>query len=259
MTASLPSQETIDRLRQTLRAIEKPTLLGRETPLLPFGIAALDDVLAGGLPCDAVHEIAAHHEAALAPAAGFALALAARHAAARSVVFITEDVSAAESGIPYGPGLDEVGLAPERFIAVAAPKSRDVLWTMEEGLRCSAVAAVIGELRAGARGIDAVATRRLSLSAAAHGTLALILRTDPGDEPSAAATRWLIGPAPSAFDPHGVGPPRFAAHLTRNRRGNLGSWILEWHRVEQRFVLAENDQPLAAAAPDRPDRPARVA
>ena len=260
--AALPQEThlaTIERLRRTLRAIEKPALVGKETPLLAFGIPELDEALAGGLPCDALHEIAALHEAALAPAAGFALALAARHAVRKSVVFIAEDLSAAESGLPYGPGLDEIGLAPERLISVAAPKSRDVLWTMEEALRCSAIAAVIGELRAGERGIDTVATRRLSLAAAEHGTLALILRTDPGDEPSAAATRWMIGPAPTAFDQYGVGPPRVAAHLTRNRRGNLGSWILEWHRVEQRFILAEIGQPLAATAPDRPRRPARIA
>ncbi len=28
------------------------------------------------------------------------------------------------------------------------------------------------------------------------------------------------------------------ARLVRNRRGHLGTWIVEWNSVEQRFVLA---------------------
>ena len=94
-----------------------------------------------------------------------------------------------------GPVSTSAGIAPERLITVAAARARDVLWAMEEALRCRAVGVVIGELRA--RGIDQVMTRRLALAAAAGDTLGLLLRTAPHDEPSAAATRWIIGAAPS--------------------------------------------------------------
>jgi len=75
-------------------------------------------------------------------------------------------------------------------LAVAIAGSRrsiDVLWAMEEALRCRAVGLVIGELRA--RDIDQVATRRLALAAAAGNTLGLLLRPAPDDTLSAAATR----------------------------------------------------------------------
>src|SRR5205809_118261 len=98
-------------------------------------------------------------------------------------------------GAPYGPGLDGIGIAPERLITVAAARERDVLWAMEEALRCRAVGMVIGEIRP--RDIDQVATRRLALAAAAGNALGLILRTAPDDGPSAAATRWIVGAAPS--------------------------------------------------------------
>ena len=174
-----------------------------------------------------------------------------------AVVWIADDLSLAEHGAPYGPGLDAMGLAPERLITVAAACSRDVLWAMEEALRCRAIGLVIGELRA--REIDPVATRRLSLAAAAGDTLGLLLRPAPGEETSAAATRWIIGAAPAAPSPHGVGPPRLAARLMRNRRGHLGTWIVEWNRTEQRYVLASaNPQPLALPPLDRP-HPAAVA
>ncbi len=176
---------------------------------------------------------------------------------AAAVVWIADDLSLAEHGAPYGPGLDATGLAPERLITVAAARGHDVLWAMEEALRCRAIGLVIGELRA--REIDPVATRRLSLAAAAGDTLGLLLRPAPGEETSAAATRWIVGSAPSAPSPHGIGPPRLAARLMRNRRGHLGTWIVEWNRTEQRYVLASaNPQPLALAPLDRP-HPAAVA
>ena len=181
-----------------------------------------------------------------------------RDAPRRDAIWIAEDLSLAENGAPYGPGLHEAGIVPEHLITVAAAHGRDVLWAMEEALRCHAVGVVIGELRA--RDIDQVATRRLSLAAVAGNTFGLILRTAPDDTPSAAATRWIIGAAPSVpargGERSGVGPPRLVAHLVRNRRGHLGAWIVEWNSVEQRFKLATHPEPVAGAASDRPHRAA---
>jgi protein ImuA len=252
----------IDRLRQKLCAAEAATGLGADCAgAIALGIPPIDAALGGGLVTGALHEIAAARETEIAAACGFALALAARSrrearngsqdaGTGAAVVWIAEDLSLAENGAPYGPGLDEAGIAPERLIMVTAPRAHDVLWAMEEALRCRAVGAVIGEIRA--RGVDVVATRRLSLAAAAGNTLALLLRTAPDEEPSAAATRWIVGAAPSAPSPHGVGPPRLAVRLVRNRRGHLGAWSVEWNSVEQRFSLATHSEPLARPAPDRP-------
>jgi protein ImuA len=269
----------IDRLRRRLWGLEAATGLASECGApLPLGIPAIDGALGGGLNRGALHEIAAAGEAATAAATGFALALAARPAALRgalrnaqrvvshrgpggNLVWVVEDLSLAENGTPYGPGLDGIGLPPERLITVAAARWRDVLWAMEEALRCRAVGMVIGEIRA--RAVDQVATRRLALAAAAGGTLGLILRTAPDDAPSAAVTRWIVDAAASALFSggdderwHGIGPPRLTAHLVRNRRGHLGAWILEWNSVEQRFELATDSEPVAGAAFDRPHRAA---
>jgi protein ImuA len=264
----------IDRLRRELWALEAATGLAGEggTPL-PLGIPEIDAALGGGLGRGALHEIAATGEAATAAATGFALALASlrgtsgndeRGASDRNscsnIIWIAEDLSLAENGAPYGPGLDGIGIAPERLIVVVAARSRDVLWAMEEALRCRAIGVVIGEMRP--HDIDQVATRRLSLAAAANGALGLILRTAPDEEPSAAATRWIIGAAPSSLREgsnerlHGAGSPRLSAQLVRNRRGHLGAWILEWNSVEQRFKLATHSEPVAGAAFNRPHRAA---
>jgi protein ImuA len=283
----------IDRLRRQLCALEAATgLAGDGGAPLALGNPVIDGALGGGLSAGALHEIAAAREAETAAASGFALALAARRTSlrgappisdlpaigsdararndesavsvltpGRNVLWIAEDLSLAENGAPYGPGLDGIGIAPERLITVAAARERDVLWAMEEALRCRAVGMVIGEMRP--RDIDQVATRRLALAAAAGNALGLILRTAPDDGPSAAATRWIIGAAPFSAHSgegddrhHGVGPSRLAARLVRNRRGHLGAWIVEWNSVEQRFELATHSEPVARSAFDRPRRTA---
>lgn len=274
----------IDRLRRQLCALEAATgLAGDCGAPLALGHPVIDGALGGGLSAGALHEVAAAREAETAAASGFALALAVRRTSwrrastaignsydararndaravsvtsGRHVLWIAEDLSLAENGAPHGPGLDGIGIAPERLITVAAARERDVLWAMEEALRCRAVGMVIGEMRP--RDIDQVATRRLALAAAAGNALGLILRTAPDDGPSAAATRWIVGAAPSlnAERGHGVGPPRLLARLVRNRRGHLGAWIVEWNSVEQRFELATHSEPVAGSAFDRPHRTA---
>jgi protein ImuA len=245
-------------LRAAIRRLEgwSPTLeagAGR----LAFGVGPLDEALGGGLPCAALHEIAARREAEVAAATGFALALAGRRHGA--VLWIAEDMARLESGAPYGPGLDEVGLAPEAVTLVRAARPGEVLWAMEEALRCPAVGAVIGELRRPGA-IDAVASRRLSLAAGSRQALALLLRAMPDERPLAAATRWRIGAARAAPRAFGPGPPTFAVELTRNRYGHPGSWMLEWNRAEQRFDLASaHPEPVAGASLDRPRAAASAA
>jgi len=231
----------IEQLRQNLRTLEKPARIEAEVGCLPFGIPVIDAALGGGLARGALHEIAAGSEAHLAAATGFTLGLAARRQT--RVFWLAEDMALAESGAPYGPGLDAFGLAPERLLTVAAARLHDLLWAMEETLRCRAVRAVIGELRHGE--IDRVAIRRLSLAVAESGALALLLRARPPSDASTAATRWIVGAAPNAC---------FAAQLVRNRRGPLGSWILQWSDSDERFILATHAQPVAASALDRPHR-----
>ena len=230
----------LEQLRQRLQALQKTAGIADGARVLPLGVAAIDAALGGGLARGALHEIAAVSEAHLAAATGFALALAARRQA--TVFWLAEDMALAESGAPYGPGLDTFGLAPERLLTVSAARRCDLLSAMEEALRCRAVGAVIGELRHGE--IDMVALRRLSLAAAESGALALLLRAAPPADASTAATRWIVGAAPNA---------RFAVELVRNRRGPLGSWILEWSDSDEHFILA-HAQPVAAPALDRPHR-----
>jgi protein ImuA len=264
-------------LRQKMALIERGSGTTEKcSPPIKLGITEIDAALGGGLSRGALHEIAAEREGEIPVATAFILIAVmqfynnswsqfsqiddgrAASSPRGAVLWISEDPSLCENGALYGLGLDQVGIAPERLITVAAPRARDVLWAMEEALRSRAIAVAIGEIRA--RSINQVATRRLSLAAAGGETLGILLRTAPDEEPSAVATRWIIGAAPSSFSSsersRGIGPPRLAVHLVRNRRGHLGAWIVEWNSVEQRFELAMHSELMAGAALDRPHRAA---
>jgi hypothetical protein len=101
----------------------------------------------------------------------------------------------------YGPGLAAYGLDPARLVLVRTRRDAEILWAMEEGLRTSGVAAVVGEVGA----LPAVASRRLQLAAEHSGVTAFVLRRwrDGGQAarernlPNAAATRWRVAALPS--------------------------------------------------------------
>jgi protein ImuA len=283
--AMLPSFD-MQELRNTIARMERPPGL-EDAGVQPFGIAALDAVLGGGLARGALHEISAVSEAHVATASGFALGICAGRTPSprlrgegrgegqlrqekrtphptslrsadlspqagrgKAIVWIAEDMARIETGAPFGCGLEEFGVRPERLLTVSVKERRDLLWAMEETMRCSAVDTVIGELRA--EGIDAVALRRLSLAACERGMMALLLRSKPSLHASTAATRWIVGAAPSQ-PRYGPGPPRFNAQLVRNRRGPLGSWMLEWNEKDECFSLAStHSQPVAPPPADRP-------
>jgi protein ImuA len=239
----------LQELQQTLAALERPCGLGGTAKSISLGIASIDAVLGGGFAVGALHEIAATSEPHLAASSGFALALA-KHRGA--VTWIAEDMAVLENGAPCGLGLDETGFDPARLIIVNTAHQRDLFWAMEEALHCPAVGAVIGELRS--PGIDMVMLRRLSLAATKHDALAILLRSSPPDDLSTASTRWIVNAAYS-HPQFGPGPPRIEARLTRNRRGPLGSWLLEWNSSHERFSLASTrSQPVARPASDRPAR-----
>jgi protein ImuA len=247
-----PAASTLAALRRSLASLEEARL-----PRTRFPDDGILNACTGVTMTAALHEVAASRESALVAASGFVLPLAAGAASKRATLWIAEEIALAENGALYGPGLDAFGLPPERLVRVAVARERDVLWAMEEGLRCRGVGAVIGEMRGTGRGIGLTASRRLSLAAERNGTVAFLLRAMPSDQPVAAATRWVVCTAPSSLTPHGPGPPRLDVRLTRNRRGSVGSWLLEWNSVDQRFqVIPADRQSLAGASFDRPARAA---
>jgi protein ImuA len=249
---------SLHHLRRSLAALD-PSLapnLGSEERLVGLG-APIDAALGGGLGCGVLHEVAAAAPIHLAAASGFVIALAALTGGTRGrgqVLWVVTDFAAMEGGGPYGPGLDLFGLPAARLLMLRVPRPVDVLWAMEEALRCRALAGAVAELTGEGAEADLTATRRLALAAREGCGLGLLLRHRATAVPSAAATRWKIASAPSEPDAYGgLGRGRFDLMLCKNRRGPSGRWIVEWDHHERAFQPAVSVG-VAPPALDRPDR-----
>jgi len=256
---SAEPSETLHALRRTVADLTAG-VPGEDGRLVSFGVASLDQALAGGLACGALHEIGPAAPLQGGAAAGFAMALAARTLRGHShAVWIQPDFNVAEAGALYGPGLDLMGLPMGRLVILRVPRPRDALWAMEEALKCRAAGVVVAELTG--EEADLTATRRLALAAREGGGLGLILHpnTCPANsQPSTATTRWEVASARGERDRFGgLGPTTFALSLVKNRRGRTGQWRLSWDHHECAFATSLS-LPVAPAARDgshRDERP----
>lgn len=232
----------LDALRAALRRIEdRRAAPGGGGGGAALGVAGLDAHLPpSGLAVGGLHEVAASCPGA---AVAFSAFLCARLAAGGGAVLWCEDGGALDTGGLYAPGLRRFGLDPARLIVARTGRCAETLWAMEQGLRCAAVAAVVGAVRRA----SLTRTRRLHLAAERGGAAALMLRPDAADPaPSAAAARWRVSSAPAAG-----AAPRWRLELLRCRGGRPGTWEVEWR--DETGALA-----LAAPLRDRPAAPARL-
>ena len=112
---------------------------------------------------------------------------------------------------------------------------------MEEGLRCSALSCVIGELWGDPRALDFTATRRLAVAAERSGVAAFLIRLGGHANLSGARMRWRIASAaslPNPLDPRAPGAPAWDADLFRARSMPPGRWTLS-HDAGAVHLVAE--------------------
>jgi protein ImuA len=243
--------DTLAALRRSLAELEQGFRPGASGSF-SLDLAELDDPLGGGLARGALHDV--HADAAdRAAATGFAVALALRAAAGRTLVWTRLDRLDTQARL-YPPGLAELGLDPARLLLVRARDAQGVLRAGAEAARCSAVGTVLIELWGEARPLDLTASRRLSLAAARSGVTTLLLRIAARPAVSAAMTRWAVRSLPSApLAANAPGLPAFAITLQRHRAGVPGrEWHVEWDRDRCRFqTLAPLPGPVVAVPAGR--------
>jgi len=235
----LPPEQAAS-LKQTIAAIEAACLPGKTRSArvhVETGIPLMDQALGGGLSRGTVHEILPRTVQDLGAAAGFAFGLATRaQEKSAHVLYIQHDFSSAETGRPYLPGLKLSGFDSSALIYLHVPRAEDVLWAMNEALKCRGFSAVIAEFPAHTRVLDLTCTRRLALAAQEGLGFGLILRHATAIEPNAATTRWLVSASPSRSNPFGgLGVPHMHLDLVKNRFGSSGQWNVEWHAHERKF------------------------
>jgi protein ImuA len=147
-----------------------------------------------------------------------------------------------ESGRIHPPGLPD-----QNLIHVETRDARDALWAMEEGVRCSCLSAVIGEIWGDPRALDFTATRRLAVASERSGTPCWLVRLGGNANLSGARMRWRIASAASLvndLDPKAPGLSAWDAELFRARGAAPGRWSIAHETGAFHLVAASRDRAL---------------
>jgi protein ImuA len=215
-------KDIISQLRKDILLLEgyKPTAEGQHKTL---GLGPLEEVFPNGVfPTGTVHEMVCSNTEQAAACGGFVTGLL-------SVLMKEGGIClwVSLSGNLHPAALKSFNIEPDKIIFVNLTKDKDVLWVMEEALKCTGLAAVIGEVKE----VDFKQSRRLQLAVEQSRVTGFILRNELAKMgATASAARWKIKPLPSeAVDGlPGLGFPRWQVELLRVRNGQTGSWIMEW-------------------------------
>jgi protein ImuA len=173
---------------------------------------------------------------------GWAGFLLAQIATDKPLLWVQDRMAIIESGRIHPPGLPT-----QNLIHVEARDARDALWAMEEGVRCSCLSAVIGELWGDPKALDFTATRRLAVAAERSGTPCWLVRLGGNANLSGARMRWRLASAPSLLnplDPRAPGIPAWDAELFRARAMPAGHWTLAHEADRFHLVAASGDRAL---------------
>jgi len=160
----------------------------------------------------------------------------------KPVLWVQDRMAILESGRIYPPGLP-VG----DIVHVETRDARDALWAMEEGVRCSALSAVIGEIWGDPKALDFTATRRLAVASERSGTPCWLVRLGGNANLSGARMRWRIGSAPSllnSLDWKAPGLPAWEAELFRARGHPPGRWSITRDKGAFHLVAPAGDRAL---------------
>ena len=128
----------------------------------------------------------------------------------------------------YAPGLVRYGIGAGGLLVVSGlHRQADMLWAMEEALRCRAVRGVVAETG----GIGLAAGRRLMLAAEGTGVLGLMLAREGGGKRGGvgvAASRWRVTAVPGGLERAEKDGTRWRVELQHCRGGRPAEWTVVW-------------------------------
>jgi len=242
-TALMPStkHDIIRQLEKEILPLQgyKPPTPGGQFSL---GMRPVEEAFPNGVfPTGAMHEFLAANQEEAAARSGFTAAVVGKLMQDCGVcVWIGRKMEV------FPPALAQYGIGPERVIFITPSSEAQVIWAMEEALKCEGLAAVIGHVR----DIDLTTSRRLQLAVEQSRVTGFILH-EPSRQVAlvAAVARWRIKPLPSALEDGlpGVGFPRWQVELLKVRNGRPGKWVVEWsargfHVVSQPVLTETKEQ-----------------
>ncbi len=173
-------------------------------------------------PLGVIHEFISQESEDAATTCGFISGLLASLMRSGGVcIWITS------SKIIFPPALKSFGIEPDKIIFIDLKKEQEILWAMEEALKCDSLSAVVVEMNE----LSFTNSRRLQLAVEQSSVTGFILRNNPRNlNTTACVTRWKITPLPSASadDMPGISFPRWNVELLKVRNGKPGTWQIEF-------------------------------
>lgn len=127
----------------------------------------------------------------------------------------------------FPPALKSFGVEPDKIVFINVPRQKDILWVMEEALKCEGLTAVIGEIKE----LSFTESRRLQLAVEKSWVTGFIIRNQPRSIGiNSCTSRWKISPLPGGSENNlpGIGFPRWNIELLKIRNGRPGVWQMEW-------------------------------
>ena len=130
----------------------------------------------------------------------------------------------------YPPALRSFGIDPDRIIFIEVKNEFNALWTLNETLKCSAVKAVVGEIK----NLSFVVSRKLQLAVEESQCTGFIIRKSESSNVTACVTRWRISMmhGETIEDLPGLGHPKWKVELLKIRNGKPGAWYVGWKNGE---------------------------
>ncbi len=230
--------ELLARLRSDILHLQGFHMPAEDSGNRDLGLGRVADAFANGTFPIGMHEFISNTHEQSAATSGFMAALAGS--------LMQEDGLCIWAGMNrkvYPLALSLFGLSPDRIIFVDLKREKDLLWVIQEALKCDALSVVVGEVRE----LNLTASRRLQLTIEESRVPGLLHRVSPRVScPVATVCRWQIGPLPGVADDllPGIGFPRWQVTIDKVRGGEPGSWQLEWSKghFEEISVSVMSDQ-----------------
>jgi len=142
----------------------------------------------------------------------------------------------------FPPALKAFGLDPHQVIFIDVSFDKDVLWVMEQGLKCDALVAVVAELGE----VSFAESQRLQLAVEKSRVTGFLHRRRPRRRQAlACAARWRVKPVASKVPDGmpGVGHPVWEVELEKIRNGKPGKWRMGWRGGAFVFLPRVQDIP----------------
>jgi len=191
--------------------------------MMALGLGAIEKAFpTNSFPLGAVHEFLCPDAEAVSASGGFITSVLSKLMQNDSA-----SIWISPSQNIFVPALPSFGINPDKIIFIDLKNPKEILWAIEEALKCEGLAAVIGEIPE----LSFTFSRRLQLAVEQSRVTGFIIRNNPRKlETTACIARWQVSSLPSESynDMPGVGFPRWNVELLKVRNGKPGTWQIEY-------------------------------